>query len=121
MSRHRSSCRARRNESTTTQPGRILDGAHGAICEHRLARRDAVSSKAEQMTTPAARDVVIQLIGFAQNTTGEELQARIDDVIDLAERNLVHALVQIIVGSIANGGGDKWNKIVAQLALKGDG
>ena len=72
------------------------------------------------MTTPA-QNVVIQLVGFAQHATGEELRASVDDVIDLAERDLVHALVQIIVGLIDNGGGDKWNKIVAELAVEGDG
>ena len=49
--------------------------------------------------------MVIELVGYAQRSTDEQLMTRIDDTIDVEHRSLVHALVLIIVGMINGGAG----------------
>ena len=71
--------------------------------------------KLTAMTT-AAEHVVIDLVSYAQRSTDEQLMTRIDDMVDIEHRSLVHALVLIIVGMISNGAGSKWATIVQRLA-----
>jgi hypothetical protein len=65
--------------------------------------------------TTAAEHVVIELVSYAQRSTDEQLQTRIDDTIEIEHRSLVHALVLIIVGMINNGAAATWDTVFPTL------
>ena len=75
--------------------------------------------KLTTMTTAAQR-VVIELVDFARHNDDRELHARVAEVIDLDYRDLIYALVVIILGMIEHGSESTWHRILERLALQPD-